>query len=131
MKNSSRLLASALTGMVLVALGCSSSDEPGGSTSAMNNPFRKYTKEEQLAAAAARSYKEVKRENVIYVVSSPDALRRVNAGDEPAMKVSAIGFGPNGEKVIFEASKDGLENGLMAEFERRHHHATTTAAARS
>ena len=96
--------------------GCSG----GGGAGAMNNPFKKYTKEEQIAATAARSYTEVRRENVIYVLSSPDAVKRVRGGDEPALKVSAIGFGPNGEKVVFEASKDGLENGLMKEFERRH-----------
>ena len=96
--------------------GCSS----GGGAGAVNNPFKKYTKDEQIAATAARSYKEIKRENVIYVVSSPDAVKRVRAGEEPALKVAAIGFGPNGEKVVFEANKDGLENGLMKEFERRH-----------
>ena len=37
------------------------------------------------------------------------------------IKVAAIGFGPKGEKVVFEASKDGmLEKALMDEFERRH-----------
>ena len=105
MKNASWLI------VALLAAGCS-----GGG---MNNPFKKYTKEEQLAATAARSYTEIKREQVIYVVSTPEALGRVKAGKEPAMKVSAFGFGPAGEKVVFEASKDGLENGLMEEFEKR------------
>src|SRR5687767_9377416 len=68
--------------------GCSTHD--GAAAAAMNNPFKKYTKEEQLAAAASRGYKEIRRENVIYVVSSPDAVKRVSAGDEPALKVSAI-----------------------------------------
>ncbi len=96
--------------VALLAVGCS-----GG----MNSPFKKYTKEEQLAATAARSYTEIKREQVIYVVSTPDARERVKAGKEPAMKVSAFGFGPAGEKVIFEASKDGLEDILLQEFEKR------------
>ena len=92
----------------------------GCESTGMNSPFKKYTKEEQAAATAARSYTEVKRDNVIYVVSTPDAVKAVKSGKEPAMKVAAIGFGPAGEKVIFEASKDGLENSLMAEFDKRH-----------
>ena len=86
----------------------------------MNSPFKKYTKEDQLAATASRGYTEIKRENVIYVASTPDGVKRVRSGKEPPMAVSAIGFGPNGEKVVFEGSKDGLENGLMKEFEKRH-----------
>ena len=45
---------------------------------------------------------------------------RVKAGKEPVSKVAAIGFGPNGEKVVFESSKEGLDKGLMTEFTRRH-----------
>ena len=105
-------MKSAITLMTLslLAAGCSN---------AVNHPFKKYTKEEQLAATAARGYTEIKRDKVIYVVSTPDARKRVSEGKDPAMKMSAIGFGPNGEKVIFEASKDGLENSLMKEFEKR------------
>lgn len=105
----------AILAVMVAAAGCSDSG-----TGAMNSPFKKYTKSEQLAATAARGYKEVRRDKVIYVVSTPAALQRVNAGEEPAMKVAAFGFGPQGEKVVFEASKDGLENGLMQEFQRRH-----------
>lgn len=104
------------------AAGCSDT----GAGGAMNNPSKTYTKEERLAATAARGYQELRRDNVIYVVSTHDAVRRVKGGKDPVMKVSAIGFGPPGEKVIFEASKDGLENSLMREFERRH---TATAQA--
>ena len=86
----------------------------------MNSPFKKYTKEDQLAATSSRGYTEIKRENVIYVASTPDGVKRVKGGKEPPMAVSAIGFGPNGEKVVFEGTKDGLENGLMKEFEKRH-----------
>ena|SRR5688572_22690622 len=95
----------------------------------MNSPFKKYTKEEQLAATASRGYTEIKRENVIYVASTPDGVKRVKEGKEPPLAVSAVGFGPNGEKVVFEGSKDGLENGLMAEFEKRHGGAEAAAAA--
>jgi hypothetical protein len=50
-----------------------------------------------------------------------DGVKRVQTGKEPVVKVAAIGFGPRGEKVIFEGSKDGmLEKALMDEFERRH-----------
>jgi hypothetical protein len=91
-----------------------------GCSGALNDPFKKYSKEEHMAANVARGYKEIARDNVIFVVMSPDAVRRVNSGQEPTMKVSAIGFGPEGQKVIFEASKDGLENALMQEFEKRH-----------
>lgn len=106
--------------LAAVVAACGAAGAVGCESTGMNSPFKKYTKEEQAAATAARSYTEVKRDNVIYVVSTPDAVKAVKAGKEPAMKVAAIGFGPAGEKVIFEASKDGLENSLMAEFDRRH-----------
>lgn len=110
----------ALAAMVAACGAAGAAAGAGCEGGGMNSPFKKYTKEEQLAATAARSYTEVKRDNVIYVVSTPDAVKAVKAGKEPAMKVAAIGFGPAGEKVIFEASKDGLENGLMKEFDKRH-----------
>jgi hypothetical protein len=71
--------------------------------------------------SAMRGYKEVRRGDTIYVASTYDGVKRVKSGREPVTKVAAIGFGPKGEKVIFEASKDGmLEKALMDEFERRH-----------
>jgi hypothetical protein len=105
-----RLVAGLLLG--LVAVGCSN-----GVT--WNSPTKKVTKDEMVASSARRGYTEIRREKVIYVVSTPAAVKRVHEGKEPASKVSAIGYGPNGEKVIFEASKDGLEKGLMEEFTRR------------
>ena len=103
--------------VAVVALGAAAA---GCDSAGMNSPFKKYSKDEQIAASAARGYTEIKRENVIYVAATPEGVKRVRAGKEPPLAVSAIGFGPNGEKVIFEGSKDGLENGLMKEFERRH-----------
>ena len=86
-----------------------------------NDPFHKMTKEEMAARSATRGYKEIKRGNQIYVASTYDGVERIQSGKEPVIKVAAIGFGPSGEKVIFEASKDGtLEKALMEEFERRH-----------
>ena len=96
-----------------------------------NSPTKKVTKEQMLADNARRGYTEVRREKVIYVVSSPDAKKRVADGKDPAMKVAAIGYGPNGEKVIFEDSKDGLATGLMAEFERRHGGGSEDASAKA
>lgn len=103
-----------LLGVLAAASGCSSQGLD------WNSPTKKMTKEEMLEASARRGYSEIRKDKVIYVVSTPEAKKRVAKGQDPALKVAAIGFGPNGEKVIFEASKDGLENGLMKEFERRH-----------
>lgn len=88
---------------------------------AWNNPVQKASAEEMSRRSALRGYKEVRRGKEIYVASTYDGVKRVKSGKEPVIKVAAIGFGPRGEKVIFEASKDGyLEKALMGEFERRH-----------
>ena len=86
-----------------------------------NHPLRKVTAEDMARRSALRGYKEVRRGNEIFVAATHDAVQRLRQGKEPVTKVAAIGFGPRGEKVVFEASKDGtLEKALMDEFERRH-----------
>jgi hypothetical protein len=107
-----RLGLFAVLSAAAVSAGCSNAE--------MNNPFHKSTKEEMLAASARRGYQEIRRDKVIFVVGTPQAAERVKGGMEPASKVTMINAGPDGEKVIFEASKEGLENGLIDEFERRH-----------
>ena len=88
---------------------------------AWNHPLHKVSAEEITRRSAMRGYQEVRRDNTILVASTYDGVKRVKRGGEPAIKVAAIGFGPKGEKVIFEASKDGmLEKALMSEFGRRH-----------
>jgi hypothetical protein len=88
---------------------------------AWNSPFQKATAEDMARKSAMRGYKEVRHGDKIMVAATHDGVSRVRKGQEPAIKVAAIGFGPRGEKVIFEASKDGmLEKALMDEFERRH-----------
>ena len=88
---------------------------------AWNSPFRKATAADMTRRSALRGYREVRRGDTILVAATYDGLNRLSEGQEPVTKVAAIGFGPRGEKVIFEASKDGtLEKALMDEFERRH-----------
>jgi len=88
---------------------------------AWNHPFHKVSAEEMSKRSALRGYTEVRRGEAILVASTYSGVKRVKTGKEPVTKVAAIGFGPKGEKVIFEASKDGLlEKALMDEFERRH-----------
>ena len=100
-------------GMASLVVGC---EQLG-----MNPPLKKMSKQDMVNASARRSYQEVRRDKEILVVSTYDAKKRVKEGKEPVTKVAAIGFGPKGEKVIFEASKDGaLEQALMTEFDRRH-----------
>lgn len=88
---------------------------------AWNSPFQKASAEDVSRRSAMRGYKEVRHGDTILVAATHDGVQRVTKGQEPVIKVAAIGFGPKGEKVIFEASKDGmLEKALMGEFERRH-----------
>ena len=100
--------------LVLGVAGCSNGV-------AWNSPFKKATAEDMARNSARRGYKEVRKGDTIFVASTYDGVNRVKKGQEPVIKVAAIGFGPKGEKVVFEASKDGmLEKALMDEFERRH-----------
>jgi hypothetical protein len=72
------------------------------------------------AAAAPVQYQEVPSGNAIYVVASKASADKVRAGQK-ITTVTAIGFGPQGEKVYFETDKDGkLDRVLMAEYQRRH-----------
>lgn len=99
--------------MLLVALsvlsGCSE----------MNQPFD--DNDAVARRGLTRGYTEVRQDKTILVASTPEGVEHIRRGEEPKAKIAAFGFGPAGEKVIFEASKDGkLEEALMAEFERRH-----------
>ena len=110
------MIRTAMTLVVVLgaAVGCSNGV-------AWNPPFQKATAEDIARRSALRGYREVRRGNEILVAATHDGIQRVREGKEPVTKVAAIGFGPRGEKVIFEASKDGmLEKALMDEFERRH-----------
>ena len=103
--------------MVLFVIGA------GGCSNgvAWNNPLHKASAEEMTRRSALRGYREARHGNAILVAATHEGVKRVKNGKEPVIKIAAIGFGPKGEKVIFEASKDGaLEKALMDEFERRH-----------
>jgi hypothetical protein len=72
------------------------------------------------APTAIAHYEEIERDKIIYVVGTKASADKVKAGGKLAPYVSALGFGPTGTKVYFESDKDGLENKLMAEYDRRH-----------
>src|SRR5688572_19278613 len=72
-------------------------------------------------ASASGHYEEVRRDKAIYVAGTPESAAKIRAGDKFAHSVTALGFGPGGEKVYFETDKEGkLDQRLMAEFEKRH-----------
>ena len=109
-----RRMAIAVVALAAMAGGCANGV-------GWNSPFESASKEEMARRDALRGYTEVRRGKEIFVASTPDSIKRVKSGKEPATKIAAIGFGPQGEKVIFEASKDGtMEKALMEEFDRRH-----------
>ena len=73
-----------------------------------------------MSAAAPVQYQEVRSGNATYVVASKASADKVKAGQK-ITTVTAIGFGPGGEKVYFETDKDGkLDQVLMGEYRKRH-----------
>jgi hypothetical protein len=57
----------------------------------------------------------------IYVLgSSPSYVNFVKAKREPGTTLTKVGFGPNGETVVFEADKEGMENRLVAQYSAKY-----------
>jgi hypothetical protein len=106
-------------GAVLVAIAGSVAGCWGGP--GWNHPLKSYTAQDLARRSAVRGYTEVRQGKEIFVAATYAGVKRIKGGKEPMPKVAAIGFGPKGEKVVFEASKDGyVEQALMEEFQRRH-----------
>lgn len=117
MKRSTWTAAGLIALATTAGLGCSNGTRHPSSTGQSSSNSSPGTP----AGGQASGYTEVRRGNTILVASTAEGVERIRAGEEPAAKVAGIGFGPRGEKVVFEASKDGaLEKALMAEFDRRH-----------
>ena len=68
---------------------------------------------------AAKEYYEVTKNGKMYVFGNVDSLVAFRkSGTLPANTVEKTSFGPTGETVVFESG--GLEQGLMAEFQKSH-----------
>src|SRR5688500_7768297 len=65
-------------------------------------------------------YTEIEHDGKIYVVGSPKTADTIKSGGKLGQKVTAFGYGPNGETVYFEANKDGIEDLLMREYAQKH-----------
>jgi hypothetical protein len=66
-------------------------------------------------------YSEVPHDGRIYVLGSQSSAEALAAGQKPPLAITCLGFGPNGETVIFEANKDGnLEKWLRAVWDSEH-----------
>lgn len=76
--------------------------------------------DQKWAGKPKPDYQELRVGNRIYVAGSKASADRVQGGGKFASQQAAIGFGPARETVIFEASKDGLEELLMQEYKKRH-----------
>jgi hypothetical protein len=72
------------------------------------------------ATTKPAEYVEVPLRGRIYVVGSTGAGPKATAGELPETTVTKIGYGPNGETVVFEADNEHIEKALMAEYDRRH-----------
>ena len=105
------VLAYAAAGLVGVGVcaGCSSS----GGGQPMNDPFSKKLAEKQPRA----EYFELRREGKVYVLGSPDSLKRFNEGQTPAVKaVPDLG----GKTVYVENTKYTTFNRLLADYKKQH-----------
>ena len=76
--------------------------------------------EAKWAGKKKPEYIELAQGGRIYVVGSQASADKVKAGGKLATQKTAIGYGPNKETVVFEASKEGMEDWLMTEYANRH-----------
>lgn len=99
------ILAVGLLGAAL-SVGCANDKMPSDSVA---------------TASTMTAYHEVQgADGRLYVVSDPALIDDARKGKLGGEVVTKIGYGPNGQTVKFQASKDGIEKRLMAEFDRRH-----------
>ena len=107
------MLACAAAGVVgagLVAGGCSGS----ASGQRINSPFAKV---DSTKAPKQADYFEVRREGKVYVLGSPESLKRFNAGKAPATKaVPDLG----GKIVYFENRNYTGFNKLVEDYKKQH-----------
>ncbi len=97
----------------LAAVGCESNKStapaPAKSPSAAVTPV------------ASAEYYEVSYKGRTYVLGSKASAEKAEKGSHPQLTVTKIGYGVNGETVVFEADKDGnLEKRLMAAYDAKH-----------
>ena len=106
----------------LLGAGCNNAEYYANSSARQRE---KKTAEARLAgerSVTKASYHEVEHDGRIYVVGSAEAAQKIKAGQHPSATVTKIGYGPNGETVVFEGGKDHdvLEGKLLAEYDARH-----------
>src|SRR5688572_553426 len=105
----------ALTAAIL-AVGCSSDEKPAAET----KPKTAST-ESKTTTAAPLEYAEVSAKGRIYVLGSKAPADKAKAGSLPTLATTKVGYGPNGQTVVFEADAKGdIDKKLMAEYDKRH-----------
>ena len=82
----------------------------------INSPFSKVDPSKKPKKA---DYFEVKKKGATYVLSSPDSLKKLNAGQNVNLK-TMTGYGPKGETVAFENNGYTDLNRLIAEYRKSH-----------
>lgn len=120
MKHISLLLTLAIFGA-----GCSNDHSVSGPTPG-TVPAQPASQPAVAATAAPATapggivYSELPIKGRIYVFGSTESAQKAGAGVLPEVTVTKIGYGPNGETVVFEADKAHIENQLQADFDQRH-----------
>ena len=105
-----RLVAGLMVAALAAVVGCSG----------VASPFEKAEPGSAVGSQAVRNYQEIERDGQTFVVATPANVKKVREGGEPTPKMAAIGFPPDGRKVIFEDSKEGLGRALSKEYLKRH-----------
>ena len=104
-------VAAGIVGIGLTAMtGCSGSS----SGQKINSPFAKV---DSTKAPKKAEYFEVRREGKVYVLGSPDSLKRFNEGQTPAVKaVPDLG----GKTVYVENKSYTSFNKLLEDYKKQH-----------
>ena len=103
--------AAAVGGVVLASAGGCSGSSSG---QRINSPFAKV---DSTKAPKKADYFEVRREGKVYVLGSPDSLKKFNAGQTPNVKaVPNLG----GKTVYFEHRNYTAFNKLVDDYKKQH-----------
>jgi Cu/Zn superoxide dismutase len=106
------VLLVALFAAMLSMVGC----ESEGSSTKMNNPFKK---KPAAAAAAAANYFEIKKDSKTYILASRESLQKVTKGEAGSLSLHEMpNYGPKGATVAFENSSYTDMNRLIAEYRK-------------
>ena len=104
---------------VLIAVGCSNDDKPSADSKAQST--KTASAENKSSTATPMEYTEVPAKGRIYVLGTKASADKAKAGSLPTLATTKVGYGPNGETVVFEAdAKTDIDKKLIAEYDKRH-----------